>query len=111
MTTFNGLTTTAPFTQMTFVFPETDSLMGIERMALATDFDSATVCPKAPEANAHGSGRMAFSSIPTGIAIPEQLRPAPNTQRRNKPEHISDLLLVVLDRYGIDANEFMAGLE
>ncbi len=31
--------------------------------------------------------------------------------RRGKPEHISDLLLVVLDRYGISPEEFLAGLQ
>jgi len=117
MTMTNGLATTVPFTQMTFVFPEADSLetrgrlMEIEPMALTTGFDSAVVRPIAPEVSVYGSGKIAFSSIPIGVEIPEQRRPAANTKRRNKPEHISDLLLVVLDRYGIDANEFMAGLE
>jgi hypothetical protein len=30
--------------------------------------------------------------------------------RRGRPEHVSDLLLVVLDRYGINADEFLATL-
>lgn len=33
------------------------------------------------------------------------------TNRRNRPEHISDLLLVVLDRYGISPDEFLATLK
>jgi hypothetical protein len=34
-----------------------------------------------------------------------------SAERRCKPEHISDLLLVVLDRYGISPDEFLAGLQ
>ncbi|MDZ4852117.1 MAG: hypothetical protein SGI77_22745 [Pirellulaceae bacterium] len=60
--------------------------------------------------------------IPLGVAAPEQ-RPtrilesrivpavASKELRRGRPEHISDLLLVVLDRYGINPDEFLAGLQ
>ncbi len=30
--------------------------------------------------------------------------------RRNGTDHISDLLLIVLEKYGIDADEFLSGL-
>lgn len=36
---------------------------------------------------------------------------AASSQRRNGPEHVSDLLLVVLEKYGIDADEFLSGLD
>lgn len=60
--------------------------------------------------------------IPLGVPAPE-LRPARILEskivpavaskelRRGRPEHISDLLLVVLDRYGISPDEFLAGLQ
>ena len=41
------------------------------------------------------------------LAKPQAAAP----QRRNGPEHVSDLLLVVLEKYGIDADEFLAGLD
>lgn len=43
----------------------------------------------------------------------EELRPAPavSNARRGRPEHVSDLLLVVLEKYGIDPEEFLANLE
>jgi len=98
MTALSNLSTTVPFTQLTFVFPETETQ------------NTSALASTSPES-------ISPRSIPIGIAVPtERKKSIPSslglsTQRRNKPEHISDLLLVVLDRYGIDANEFMAGLE
>ena len=98
MTALSNLSTTVPFTQLTFVFPETET----QNTSAIADTSPESVSPR---------------SIPIGIAAPtERKKSIPSSvgssaPRRNKPEHISDLLLVVLDRYGIDANEFMAGLE
>jgi len=106
MTTFNGLATSVPFTQMKFVFLESDTpdLIGNTLPAIATNDDSVD--------RAINFGKSVNQRIiPIGVAAPDQQRPSAIVKRRNKPEHISDLLLVVLDRYGIDANEFMAGLE
>jgi len=98
MTALSNLSTTVPFTQLTFVFPETETQ------------NTSAIAGTSPES-------ISPRSIPIGIAVPtERKKSIPSSvgssvPRRNKPEHISDLLLVVLDRYGIDANEFMAGLE
>ena len=98
MTALSNLSTTVPFTQLTFAFPE----METQNTSAIADTSPESISPR---------------SIPIGIAVPtERKKTLPSSvgssaPRRNKPEHISDLLLVVLDRYGIDANEFMAGLE
>ncbi len=51
------------------------------------------------------SSQPVIQSAPIGVSSINQ------AERRGKPEHISDLLLVVLDKYGIDPNEFLAGLQ
>jgi hypothetical protein len=109
MTALGNLSTSVPFTQLTFVFPETEiqaasalGRSGVPSTSSAVGASQASVAPR---------------SIPVGVAVPAERKKftsnsaAASAPRRNKPEHISDLLLVVLDRYGIDANEFMAGLE
>jgi hypothetical protein len=111
MTALSNLSTGVPFTQLSFVFPETEdqNTQTTRRTGTASEIVEAA------------AARLAVRprTIPVGIAAPvERKKAAPaatssasTAPRRNRPEHISDLLLVVLDRYGIDANEFMAGLE
>jgi hypothetical protein len=109
MTALGNLSTSVPFTQLTFVFPETETqtapALGRNAVPSTSSSVGASQAPVAPR------------SIPIGVAAPAERKKftsstvAASAPRRNKPEHISDLLLVVLDRYGIDANEFMAGLE
>lgn len=54
---------------------------------------------------------LARPSVTTERMTNAQQSPTAVAMRRGKPEHISDLLLVVLDKYGIDPNEFLDGLQ
>ncbi len=109
MTALGNLSTSVPFTQLTFVFPETEAQTTPTQVRGVTPLTSGHV------GTSHVS--VAPRSIPIGVESQAERKKvhsnpvAASAPRRNKPEHISDLLLVVLDRYGIDANEFMAGLE
>jgi hypothetical protein len=100
MTTLN----TSSMSQLTFAWPEAESVPAIAAVS------KSSVAPK---------------SIPIGIAVPaspekassrmmeSRIIPAtqPKEARRGRAEHISDLLIVVLDRYGISPDEFLAGLQ
>ncbi len=98
MTTLN----TSSMSQLTFAWPEAESVPAIASVTRSS---------------------VAATTIPIGVAaLPEKApsrilesRIIPATQpkeaRRGRPEHISDLLLVVLDRYGISPDEFLAGLQ
>jgi hypothetical protein len=109
MTALGNLSTSVPFTQLTFVFPETETH--------STPALGRTAVPSTSSAIGASQASVTPRTIPIGVAAPAERKKftsnsvAASAPRRNKTEHISDLLLVVLDRYGIDANEFMAGLE
>ena len=116
MTALSNLSATVPFTQLQFVFPEPDpQSKSLQPVRSEETIYSQNVVSK----NDSYDPRL----VPIGIAVPPAQKTTlkkkrmptvasvANASRRNKPEHISDLLLVVLDRYGIDASEFMAGLE
>lgn len=64
--------------------------------------------------------KVAASGTSVNLGVPATAKPmdeiltsmnkAQNNGRRNRTDHISDLLLVVLDKYGINADEFLATL-
>ena len=93
-------TLTTGMSQLTFAWPEADSVVPITAIAspkvvpLGIAAGGSTVAPPA---------RILESKIV--LASPAK------DARRGRPEHISDLLLVVLDRYGISPDEFLAGLQ
>lgn len=91
---------TTPMSQLTFVWPEIDAI------ASASSSKANTIIPL-------GIAAPAVPDRPIPPTFESRIIPAslPKETRRGRPEHISDLLLVVLDRYGIDPNEFLAGLQ
>lgn len=64
--------------------------------------------------------KVAASGRAVNLGVPATAKPmdeilgsmdkAHSAARRNRTDHISDLLLVVLDKYGINADEFLATL-
>lgn len=64
---------------------------------------------KTPRPETRKSSATRF--VPLGVPAEKLHLEDKVSPRRGRPEHISDLLLVVLDRYGIDPNEFLDGLE
>ena len=93
-------TLTTGMSQLTFAWPESDSVVPVTAIA------SPKVVPlgiAAPSPSVVSPTRILESRI-----VPAT--PAKDA-RRGRPEHISDLLLVVLDRYGISPDEFLAGLQ
>lgn len=100
MTTLNS----APMSQLTFAWPEADSAPAITTVAKSKATPKAIpLAVAAPASSEKGPSQILESRI-----IPAT---QPKEARRGRPEHISDLLLVVLDRYGISPDEFMAGLQ
>ena len=92
-------TLTTGMNQLTFAWPESDSPVPVTAIA------SPKVIPLGVAAPAH------TAQLPLRILESKIVSPAPaKDARRGRPEHISDLLLVVLDRYGISPDEFLAGL-
>ncbi len=89
--------TTTPMSQLTFAWPE------IETVTPATSPQVIPLGIAAP---------TTLHQRPSPIAASKIISAAPAKEvRRGRPEHISDLLLVVLDRYGISPEEFMDGLQ
>jgi hypothetical protein len=100
MTTLN----TTSMSQLTFAWPEAESVPAIATVSKSSV--ASTTIPlgiTAPASSEKGPSRILESRI-----IPAT---QPKEARRGRPEHISDLLLVVLDRYGISPDEFLAGLQ
>ena len=96
MTTLN----TTPMSQLTFAWPEADSIPAIASVAGRKVIPIGVAAPAS-------SNTSPTRVLESRIIPATQLKDA----RRGRPEHISDLLLVVLDRYGISPDEFMAGLQ
>ncbi len=93
-------TLTTGMSQLTFAWPESDSPVPVTTIA------SPKAIPLGVAAPAHSA------PLPSRIVESKILSPVPTKDsRRGRPEHISDLLLVVLDRYGISPDEFLAGLQ
>lgn len=86
--------------QLTFAWPETDSAPPIAHVASSKQIPIGIAAPSTSD---HGPSKITESKI----ILTQPL----TTARRGRPEHISDLLLVVLDRYGISPDEFLAGLQ
>ena len=95
MTTFNAL----PMSQLSFAWPEADSVPAIATVTVPKTIPLGVAAPASSDARP--------SQLPPSNII---LATQPKEMRRGRPEHISDLLLVVLDRYGISPDEFLAGL-
>jgi len=95
---------TTPMSQLTFAWPEAEAVPAIANMSKSN---------AAPKAIPLGVAAPACSEKGPSRVLESRIIPAtqPKEARRGRPEHISDLLLVVLDRYGISPDEFLAGLQ
>lgn len=74
---------------------------------------AADAATKGPTSRPNALPRRYPMGQPATAKPMEELRPAPvvSNMRRGRPEHVSDLLLVVLEKYGIDPEEFLANLD
>jgi len=90
---------TTPMSQLTFAWPEADSAVPVSTAVPKT----ISLGVAAPASSDNRPSRILESKIIPATPAKEA--------RRGRPEHISDLLLVVLDRYGISPDEFLAGLQ
>jgi hypothetical protein len=97
----------SPLTQLTFAWPELDSTPAVATRSTPVLRVPAPATRLVPSANT--SSGLAVASEPgwTSHATPV----AREEKRLGKTSHISDLLLVVLDRYGINPDDFMKGLD
>ncbi len=93
-------TLTTGMSQLTFAWPEADSV--VPAIAIAS-----------PKVVPLGIAAPSSAVAPPIRILEDRIAPATpgKDARRGRPEHISDLLLVVLDRYGISPDEFLAGLQ
>lgn len=93
---------TTPLTQMTFPWFEGD------QSTVAPD-PAQFVRLGIPIPKREPNAIVAKQAEPAVISIAKSPVEAP-ASRRGRTEHISDLLLVVLDRYGISPDEFLSGM-
>jgi hypothetical protein len=95
----------SPMTQLTFSWVEPEAVAVPATSAPATRIPlgiEAPVAKPSPVKTEPARNIATASKVFAGSV---------STERRGKPEHISDLLLVVLVRYGISPDEFLAGIQ
>jgi hypothetical protein len=101
---------TSPMTQLTFAWDSLESNVAAPVVAVAP---ASAPLPLPAQADRRrvplGIAASRETTAPIAGSVP-QSRFA-DSARSNKTEHISDLLLVVLDRYGINPDEFLKGLQ
>jgi hypothetical protein len=98
---------TSPLTQLTFTWPELDNSPAVATRSTPVIRVPAPATRVVPSANPPSVLAAASETGWTSAASPV----VREEKRLGKTSHISDLLLVVLDRYGINPDEFMKGLD
>lgn len=95
----------SPMTQLTFSWAEPESV------AVPATSAPATRVPLGVEVPVAKPSPVTTEDVRRSSAGSKVYAGSISAERRGKPEHISDLLLVVLDRYGISPDEFLAGMQ
>ncbi len=96
MTTMN----TTPMSQLTFAWAESEPAVSLPTSLAPQTIKLGVAAPVSSE-------KLPSRKMERQVSMATQ----PKEARLGRPEHISDLLLVVLDRYGISPDEFLAGLQ
>ncbi len=94
--------------QMTFGWVEDTNVASVSPAPLALKSESGSNA-KTVQSSVRRAAPIAATAKPMDELIASKATVS-TAGRRNRTEHVSDLLLVVLENYGIDADEFLAGL-